>query len=127
MAPRDQRKTELLEATLRVIAGGGVDAVRARRVAAEAQVPLGSISYWFDGREDLIRAAFVHFLQSNTGFLEGLLASCPVSTQADLVDLLVTMGRITGFHENIKQWGLKLFFFESNSKMLRSLTYLLPK
>jgi len=76
---------------LRVIADGGVDAVRARRVAAEAQVPLGSISYWFDGREDLIRAAFVHFLQSNTGFLEGLLASCPVNTQADLVELLVTM------------------------------------
>jgi len=91
MPPRDQRKTELLEATLRVIAQGGVDAVRARRVAAEAQVPLGSISYWFDGREDLIRAAFVHFLQSNTGFLEGLLAQCPVNTQGCLVELLVTM------------------------------------
>ena len=97
MGLRDQRKIELLEATLRVVARGGVDSVRARRVAEEAGVPLGSVSYWFKGRESLIREAFVHFLQSNTGFLEGLLENYPVNSEADLVELLVGMVRVEFF------------------------------
>jgi DNA-binding transcriptional regulator YbjK len=91
MGTRDQRKYDLLDATLRIIAAGGVDAVRARRVATEAGAPLGSVSYWFEGREALIRGAFVHFLEANTGFLEAILAMQPVECPEDLVNLLVQM------------------------------------
>lgn len=56
----------ILDATLRVIAAEGVDAVRYRRVAEAAGVPLGTVSYHFTTREELIRAAFSHFLRRNT-------------------------------------------------------------
>jgi len=91
MASRDERKFAILDATLRVIADGGVDAVRARRVAAEASVPLGSVSYWFDSRTALIRGAFTHFLEINTRFMEGLLEQHPVGCADDLVQLMVAM------------------------------------
>ncbi|HEV2651233.1 MAG TPA: TetR family transcriptional regulator, partial [Rhizomicrobium sp.] len=52
------RKREILEAALRVVAKGGADSVTHRSVADVAQVPLGSLTYYFESREDLIREAF---------------------------------------------------------------------
>lgn len=60
-ATRDEkpsRREVILDATLRVIGAGGVDSVTHRRVAAEARVPLGSIAYYFQSRDELIPAAF---------------------------------------------------------------------
>jgi DNA-binding transcriptional regulator YbjK len=58
------RRREILSAVLRVVAAGGVDAVTHRRVAAEAGVSLGSTTYHFDTRDDLILEAF-RFLIAN--------------------------------------------------------------
>ena len=58
----EQRRRDILAAVLRVVADGGVDAVTHRRVAAEAGVPLGSTTYYFDSREALLREAFQHDL-----------------------------------------------------------------
>ncbi|GAB4566987.1 MAG: TetR/AcrR family transcriptional regulator [Haliangiales bacterium] len=91
MAKTSNRREELLEAALTVIADGGVDAVRARRVAATAGVPLGSVSYWFSSREVLIRDAFDYFLIKNTAFIKSLLDDRPMATPADLVEFLCAM------------------------------------
>lgn len=56
----DQRH-RLLEATIDVIARDGVDAVTHRRVADVAGVPLGSTTYYFASREDLLLQAMQHF------------------------------------------------------------------
>lgn len=60
--PNDpQRREKILQATLDTIAGHGVHAVTHRKIASRAGVPLGSMTYYFDGMEQLIEEAFVWF------------------------------------------------------------------
>jgi TetR/AcrR family transcriptional regulator, regulator of biofilm formation and stress response len=54
------RREQILEATLRVIGRSGREAVTHRAVAEEAGVPLGSTTYYFDSRDDLLRQALEH-------------------------------------------------------------------
>ncbi len=68
----DARRDDILDATLRVIAEGGVDAVTYRAVALQADVALGSLTYYFRSREDLIRTALVHLLDQNRAALLAL-------------------------------------------------------
>jgi TetR/AcrR family transcriptional regulator, regulator of biofilm formation and stress response len=51
------RREALLEATLRIVADTGADAVTHRRVAEVAQLPLASTTYYFDSKEQLLTAA----------------------------------------------------------------------
>src|SRR3984957_17634136 len=56
--PRDSpRRETLLEATLRIVADTGADAVTHRRVAEVAQLPLASTTYYFASKEELLTAA----------------------------------------------------------------------
>lgn len=50
----DQRRQELLEAALRVVGTRGVKAVSHRSVAAMARVPLGSTTYYFTSKEEIL-------------------------------------------------------------------------
>jgi len=54
------RREQILEATLRVIGRSGRQAVTHRAVAEEAGVPLGSTTYYFDSRDDLLGQALEH-------------------------------------------------------------------
>ncbi len=54
------RREQILDATLRVIGREGRQAVTHRAVAQEADVPLGSTTYYFDSREDLLGQALEH-------------------------------------------------------------------
>ena len=51
------RREALLEATLRIVADTGADAVTHRRVAEVAQLPLASTTYYFASKEELLTAA----------------------------------------------------------------------
>jgi DNA-binding transcriptional regulator YbjK len=53
----DERRVLLLQTTLRLIARDGIDAVSHRSVAELAGVPLGSTTYWFRSRQDMLREA----------------------------------------------------------------------
>jgi AcrR family transcriptional regulator len=53
-----RRKRAILEATLRLVADQGAAAVRLRDVARAAGVSVGSLQYYFDSRDELVRAAF---------------------------------------------------------------------
>ena len=53
-----RRKRAILEATLRLVAAHGAAAVRLRDVARAAGVSVGSLQYYFDSRDQLIREAF---------------------------------------------------------------------
>jgi TetR/AcrR family transcriptional regulator, regulator of biofilm formation and stress response len=68
----DSVRRRILEATLQVIAAEGIDAVRHRRVADMAGVSLGSTTYHFAGRDDLIEAAFGLYLDEAAAFLDGI-------------------------------------------------------
>jgi DNA-binding transcriptional regulator YbjK len=61
-ANRDnERRVLLLETTLDVIGSEGVDAVTHRRIAELAGVPLGSTTYWFASRQEMLSEALEHF------------------------------------------------------------------
>lgn len=57
------RKEQILDAALRVIGRSGREAVTHRAVAEEADVPLGSTTYYFDSRDDLLGQALEHVAQ----------------------------------------------------------------
>ena len=53
-----ERKSRIVDATIEVIADQGVAGTTSRRIAAAADVPLGSLTYHFDGLDDLFAQAF---------------------------------------------------------------------
>jgi TetR/AcrR family transcriptional regulator, regulator of biofilm formation and stress response len=55
------RRLLLLQTTLRLIADQGIDAVSHRAVADAAGVPLGSTTYWFSSRQEMLRQALEYF------------------------------------------------------------------
>ncbi|MFN0253280.1 MAG: TetR/AcrR family transcriptional regulator [Kofleriaceae bacterium] len=79
----------ILDATLTLVAEGGVDAIRYREVAQVSGVALGTISYRYPAREDLIRAAFAWFLEQNTATLVASRSRVKIRDLADVAELLV--------------------------------------
>lgn len=69
------RKQRLIEATLDVIAERGVAGTTHRRVAAAADVPLGSVTYHFSGLDDLLTSAFTHLAETTAAEFEARMAS----------------------------------------------------
>jgi DNA-binding transcriptional regulator YbjK len=59
-----QRRDRIIDACLDVIAEVGVAGTSHRRVAAEAGVPLGSMTYHFAGIDELLHEAFTRFARS---------------------------------------------------------------
>ncbi|MFY0584182.1 TetR/AcrR family transcriptional regulator [Cystobacter fuscus] len=55
------RRDRIIDATLAVIAEGGVAGTSHRRVADRAGVPLGSMTYHFTSMDELLREAFTRF------------------------------------------------------------------
>jgi DNA-binding transcriptional regulator YbjK len=89
----ERRRRAILEAALRVISTGGVDAVTHRRVAAEAGVALGSTTYYFASREELVREAFRHYLAEVTVALASLERENPIERPADIAEALTELAR----------------------------------
>ena len=58
------RREQILEAALRIIGRAGRQAVTHRAVAEEAGVPLGSTTYYFDSRDDLLGQALEYVAAS---------------------------------------------------------------
>ncbi|MEV4637852.1 TetR family transcriptional regulator [Actinoplanes sp. NPDC049548] len=52
------RKSRIIDVTVDIIAEHGVAGTTHRRIAAAADVPLGSLTYHFDGLDDLLTQAF---------------------------------------------------------------------
>ena len=70
----EERRERILRAALGVIARDGIPAVTHRRVATEAGVPLGSLTYWFATKDDLLREALRLFVDEETERLNGVAA-----------------------------------------------------
>lgn len=71
-----------MRACLDVIAEHGVAGTTHRRVAAAADVSLGSMTYHFSGMDDLLRAAFGEFATSVAARFERRLAAAHGADQA---------------------------------------------
>jgi len=53
-----ERRSRIVDVTLEIIAEHGVAGTTHRRIAAAADVPLGSLTYHFNGLDDLLAQAF---------------------------------------------------------------------
>jgi DNA-binding transcriptional regulator YbjK len=88
---RGQRREQILDATLRLIGRSGRQAVTHRAVAEEAGVPLGSTTYYFDSRDDLLGQALEHVSALEVDRYDGLAEELrQLNTPAELADRLLS-------------------------------------
>lgn len=59
-----ERREKIIQATLEAVKIYGVHAVTHRKIAAIAQVPLGSMTYYFTGMDALLSEAFTLFTEN---------------------------------------------------------------
>jgi TetR/AcrR family transcriptional regulator, regulator of biofilm formation and stress response len=88
------RRRALLEAAVRVIGRGGIAAADHRAVAAEAGVPLGSTTYYFDSKDDMVAQALHYVADREAERLaaemeRGLLTESEGSSAERLADLMI--------------------------------------
>jgi DNA-binding transcriptional regulator YbjK len=76
------RRGRIIDTTLDVIADVGVAGASHRRIAAAAGVPLGSMTYYFDGMDDLLHEAFTRFATTVSDQAERRMASARDETEA---------------------------------------------
>jgi TetR/AcrR family transcriptional regulator, regulator of biofilm formation and stress response len=69
------RRDRIIDACLDVISLSGVTGTSHRKVAAQAAVPLGAMTYYFDGMDDLLREAFTRFATSISDKFERRMAA----------------------------------------------------
>ncbi|MGJ9404462.1 TetR/AcrR family transcriptional regulator [Arthrobacter sp. KK5.5] len=87
-----ERRDRIVDVALDVIAEHGVAGTTHRRVAAAADVPLGSMTYHFGGIEELLTAAFTRLADTTADGFEAALAAAadrPAAREA-------VVGLITG-------------------------------
>ncbi len=87
-----QRRERLIDVALGVIAEHGVTGTTHRRIAAAADVPLGSMTYHFDGMDDLLHAAFTVLAERTADVFDATLSAA--TSRADAAEAVV--GLITG-------------------------------
>jgi DNA-binding transcriptional regulator YbjK len=104
------RRETILDAALALIAAHGVEAVTHRSVAAEASVPLGSTTYYFASRDELLREAFRRYVSRVLVLLSEILVETQPRDAAGLVDFLVEVVRreVTGRWTVILEYELVL-------------------
>src|SRR4051794_40779813 len=71
----EARHRALLDAALEIIGREGIDAVSHRKVAELAGVPLGSTTYYFTSRDDMLVQALEHFARGEIAALDRTLGS----------------------------------------------------
>lgn len=93
----EQRRIEVLEATVRLLAREGPRAVTHRAVAAEAATSLRATTYYFASRDELLTEALRHYAESALSRFdiireptaETLALGDPIEAAADLLALAV--------------------------------------
>lgn len=76
------RRGRIIDTALDVIADVGVAGASHRRIAAAAGVPLGSMTYYFDGMDDLLHEAFTRFATTVSDQAERRMASARDESEA---------------------------------------------
>ena len=88
----EERRERILRATLTVIGRAGIGAVTHRSVAEEAGVPLGSLTYWFGTKDDLLREALRRFVADEAERLRGVAAQLDADAgPADIAERYATV------------------------------------
>lgn len=86
-----ERRDRIIDACLDVIADAGVAGASHRRIAAAAGVPLGSMTYHFDGIGELLHEAFTRFSTAMSERFERRMAAAsdPASARDAVVSIIL--------------------------------------
>jgi DNA-binding transcriptional regulator YbjK len=102
------RRTEILDAALQVLAEQGMRGLTHRAVDAAAAIPQGSASYWFRSRSALVTGCMERLLELDLAVeMPGVLGAGPET----FVDVLVQVGvamATTGRHRTLARYELSL-------------------
>lgn len=107
---RERRRTQILKAALRLIGREGREAITHRAVAKEAGVPLGSTTYYFESRDDLLAQALQQMAAEQIAKYESLgpelsaLDSPAKLAKRLLADLLTAAKDRTAFIAEYELW-----------------------
>jgi len=83
------RKSRIIDVTIDVVAEYGVAGTTHRRIAAAADVPLGSLTYHFAGLDDLLEQAFTRHAERMSPLYEAHFDG--VRTRAEFVDAVTDL------------------------------------
>lgn len=92
------RREVIIAATRDLIAEHGVDGVSHRKVAARAQVPLGSMTYYFSGRDELIFEALSSFANDVADSFDASMAQA--SSVDEAIDMAVDLINVSVLSTN---------------------------
>jgi DNA-binding transcriptional regulator YbjK len=100
-----ERVEQILRATLDVVARDGVAAVTHRSVAEAAGVPLGSLTYYFASKQELLRDALLLHVAEDTARLRTL-ATQLIESGAQGDEVVVAFAELLEAHGDIAQFEL---------------------
>ncbi len=83
------RRDRIIDAVLEVVADNGVAGTSFRKIAAQADVPLGSMTYHFSGMQELLATGFERFIIQSLARLEDRLR--PARDHHDAVEVVLTI------------------------------------
>ncbi|AFA73517.1 putative TetR-family transcriptional regulator [Gordonia polyisoprenivorans VH2] len=104
MACVSDRRNEILEAAVRVIAQSGVRGLRIEKLAAEAGISTALIYYHFDNRAGVIRSALEYVNDRAARYTEQAIVTADPRAQVEQMLLLEIQG-IPTVRENSIAWG----------------------
>lgn len=117
----DPRRGErVLDAALDVLVEDGVAGITHRKVAARADVPLGSVTYHFASLGELCARAFARYVEQRSTEYEALFAE--VTSREDLIDVLVEQVRGGPSRHRSAVLGFELHLAALRDPALRALT-----
>ncbi|MFJ9348422.1 TetR/AcrR family transcriptional regulator [Streptomyces sp. NPDC101237] len=118
----DPRRGErVLDAALDVLVEDGVAGITHRKVAARADVPLGSVTYHFASLGELRARAFARYVEQRSAEYEALFAE--VTSREDLIDVLVEQVRGGPSRHRSAVLGFELHLAALRDPALRALTH----
>ena len=116
-----ERRNRIIDACLDIIAERGVAGTTHRRVAEAAGVPLGSMTYHFDGMDELLRAAFTRFSHAIADGFEARLGHDMTREEAkDAVVELIQQDVFAGHRELVLSH--ELYTLAARDRRYRELT-----
>lgn len=110
----------MLDAALEVLVDDGVAGITHRKVAARADVPLGSVTYHFASLAELCTRAFARYVEQRTAEYEALFTE--VTSREGLIDVLVELVRGGPSRHRSAVLGFELHLAALRDPALRALT-----
>jgi TetR/AcrR family transcriptional regulator, regulator of biofilm formation and stress response len=115
-----ERRTRILEAALDVLVTDGAAGITHRKVAARADVPLGSVTYHFSSLAELQAQAFARYVEQRTAEFEDLFTD--VASREELIQVLVELVQQGPSRRRSAILGFELHLAALRNPELRALT-----